>query len=174
MRFTFSILASFFLFGVSAQTPMPVTEMNYSRWQSFPSYPGASGSDSNANQKWYFSKYAGLAVGFGFFNGGSSTTMSLPLGLRLNHPLNDNLVAFAGISAAPTLFYVHSLTDPLLYKPSQVPYLSNTYNFGMNSRVELGLMYTNDAKTFSISGSIGVDRYAYPVYPSERTNLKKP
>jgi hypothetical protein len=173
MRLVLTILVSFSLLTIRAQAPLPVSQMNYSRWQPMP-YSAGPGGDSIVQQKWYFSKYAGLAIGYGFFNGGNATTWSLPVGLQLNHPLNNNLVAFVGVSAAPTFFYVHSLTNPILYKPAQSPYLSNMYSFGMDTRMEMGLMYTNDARTFSISGSIGIERYAYPVYPTERTNVKKP
>ena len=48
--------------------------------------------------------------------------------------------------------------------------------FGMSSRVEGGLMYVNDERTFSISGSIAVERNSYPFYPSNRpnTNTQQP
>jgi len=50
----------------------------------------------------------------------------------------------------------------------------NPYSFGINSRVDIGLMYINDARTFSISGSIGVERAAYPVYyPSNKVISKR-
>jgi hypothetical protein len=35
----------------------------------------------------------------------------------------------------------------------------------MYSRADIGLMYVNDAKTFSISGSIGIERSTYPLLP---------
>jgi hypothetical protein len=125
------------------------------------------------NQKWYFSKYAGISAGFGFFNGGSTTYISAPFVLQLNHPLNNNLIAFAGISAAPTFFsFSHSFTDPALYKSYPGSYPPGSYGFGMNPRVEMGLMYINDAKTFSISGSIGVERSSYPIFPVEPTNSR--
>jgi hypothetical protein len=96
-----------------------------------------------------------------------------PVGLQVNHPLNNNLIAFAGISTAPTFFsFNHSFTDPALSKYYPGSYLPNTYSFGINSRVEMGLMYINDAKTFSISGSIGVEQSSYPVYPVSRMNTK--
>jgi len=49
------------------------------------------------------------------------------------------------------------------------------YNNGLGvySRAELGLMYVNDAKTFSVSGSIGVQRSSYPVYPYPQANRTK-
>ena len=119
-----------------------------------------------------------LSAGFSFFNGGSATFLSAPVGVQLNRQLNNNLIAFAGISVAPTFYsFSNTFTNPAYNKsyPGMMGY--NPYTFGMNSRVEMGLMYINDAKTFSISGSIGIERYDYPVYPHpppERTNSKRP
>jgi hypothetical protein len=149
---------------------LPLAQLSYTRWQPSAGYT----TDSNLNRNWYFSKYIGFAAGFGYINGASSSILSLPIGLQINHPLNNNLVAFAGISVAPTFYGIHSLTDPLSYKSIQNPYLSNTYGFGADTGMEMGLMYTNDAKTFSISGSIGIDRYYSPVYPAVRSQDKKP
>ena len=122
--------------------------------------------DSNpVNQKWYFSKYAGISAGFSFFNGGSATYVSAPFVLQLNHPLNDHVTAFAAVSASPTFFsFNNAFTNPTAGKYYPGSYPPNTYNFGMNSRVEMGLMYINDARTFSISGSIGVERSSYPIF----------
>jgi hypothetical protein len=39
-------------------------------------------------------------------------------------------------------------------------------SFGIYPMAELGLMYVNDAKTFSISGSIGVENSSSPLFPS--------
>jgi len=151
---------------------MPGGSIGYTQWLPLPGFH-LSGDSTQMNQKWYFSKYAGISAGFGFFNAGSSTYISAPVGLQLNHPLNNNLIAFAGISAAPTFFsFSHSFTDPTLNKYYPGSYLPNTYSFGMNSRVEMGLMYINDAKTFSISGSIGVERSSYPIFPVEPTNTR--
>jgi hypothetical protein len=172
MRFKLWILATMFFLSSKAQTFKPSGGINYMQWIPLPG-SHLLGDSNQVNQKWYFSKYAGLSAGIGFFNGGSGTYISAPIGVQLNHPLNNNLIAFAGISAAPTFFsFSHSFTDPTLNKYYPGSYLPNTYSFGMNSRVEMGLMYINDARTFSISGSIGVERSSYPVYPTERVNTR--
>jgi hypothetical protein len=170
MRIQLLIVASLFFLSSRAQVAMPTAGIGFSQWAPFPSYH-FSGDSNQFNQKWYLSRYAGLSTGFGFFNGGSSTYISAPVGVQLNHPLNNNLIAFAGISTAPTfLSFSHSFTDPAAGKYYPGSYLPNTYSFGMNSRVEMGLMYINDAKTFSISGSIGVERSSNPIYPIYPTN----
>jgi hypothetical protein len=163
------ILTSAAFLSAKAQTYLPVSVMNFAQWQPFPAYR-PSNDNSNLNQKWYLSQYVGISTGFVFFNGGGATYLSAPVGLQLNHPLNNNLIAFTGISAAPAFFnFSSSFTNPSY--PGN--YMSNTYGLGLNSRVDFGLMYINDAKTFSISGSIGIDRYSYPVFPVQRTNTLK-
>lgn len=173
MRIILGIIASLSFLSPKAQTHLPVGGINYTQWLPFPGYNQLRDS-SNFHQKWYVSKYSGLSAGFGFFNGGSATVLSVPVGLQLNHPLNNNLIAFAGISAAPSFFsFSHSFTDPAFNKSYPGSYMPNAYSFGLNSRIDMGLMYINDARTFSISGSIGVERGSYPVYTSNRTNTKK-
>jgi hypothetical protein len=173
MRIIFLLLASISFFSSRAQSFIPVGSMNYNQWPAFPAYNPA-GDSSHLNQNWFFSKYSGLSAGFGFYNGVNFTMISAPVGLQLNRQLNNNLVAFAGISAAPTFFsFSRAFTDPLINKSYPGNSLSNAYGFGMNTGVDIGLMYINDAKTFSISGSIGIERSNYPLYPSERMNTKK-
>ncbi len=172
MRIILAILASISFLSPKAQMHLPVSHLNYTPWLFSPDYNQIVDS-SHSDHKWHFSKYAGLSSGYGFFAGGTSF-LSAPVGLQLSRPLNKNLYAFAGISAAPVFFsFNRLLTDPALNPSYPGSNHSNTYGFGLNSRVEAGLMYVNDAKTFSISGSIGVDRVSYPVYPSNGMNTKK-
>jgi hypothetical protein len=173
MRITLLILASVFSLSARAQMPLPASSLNYALWQPFPNYILPDGG-TQLNQKWYFSQYAGISAGTGFFNEGIATFLSAPVTFQLNHPLNNNLIAFAGISAGPSFYsFSRSFMDPTLNKSYPGNSWSNGYGFGMNASVQMGLMYTNDAKTFSISGSIGVERGSYPVYPSNRMNTKK-
>ena len=172
MRIIILISALISFLSPQAQTYMPGS-MNYTRFQQIPYYTPLNDS-SSLHQKWFVSKFVGLSAGFGYFNGGSATVLSVPFGLQLNRQLNNNLIAFAGISAAPSFYTSNgSFTNPALNKSYPGSTLSNKYGFGMNSRVEMGLMYINDEKTFSISGSIGIDRTSYPVYPAEPVNRKR-
>ena len=43
----------------------------------------------------------------------------------------------------------------------------------VSSRADIGLMYVNDAKTFSISGSIGIERDNYPAFQYNQFNPSK-
>lgn len=170
MRFKLWILATMFFVSSKAQTLLPYGGINSMRWIPLPG-SHLPGDSNQVNQKWYFSKYAGISAGFSFFNGGSATYISAPFVLQLNHPLNNNVTAFAAVSASPTFYsFNNAFTNPTAGKYYPGSYPPNTYNFGMNSRVEMGLMYINDARTFSISGSIGVERSSYPFYPTERIN----
>jgi hypothetical protein len=149
---------------------LPIGGYGYTQW---PAYFPSSVTDSNhLNRQWQIRPYASLSMGYVFLHGGMSF-LSVPAGLALVHPFNKNVSAFAGVSAAPVIFSVNRLyTDPAL-NPSPGNIFSRPYGFGLNARVEAGLMYTNDAKTFSISGSVGVERGGYPVYPNNRTTTKK-
>jgi hypothetical protein len=171
MRNLLLLLASLFFLSAKAQTYLPGAGVSF--MQPLP-LPGNHGADNPQNKKWYFSKYAGVSAGFGYFYGGVGSYIAVPVGVQLNHPLNNNLTAFAGISAAPTFFSFNSaFVNPTATKYYPGSYLPNTYNFGMSSRVEMGLMYTNDEKTFSISGSIGVERSSYPIFPVQQGPTRK-
>ena len=167
------ILALFSFLSPMAQTHLPVSSVNFSQSLFLPGYQ-MIGDSNQLNQKWYFSKYAAFSTGAFFYNGGGGTFLSAPVGLQVNHPINNNLIAFAGVSAAPTFFNYNSLyTNQVFNKSYPGSYMTNPYGFGLNSRVDIGLMYINDARTFSISGSIGVERGTYPVYyPSNRPVTK--
>ena len=97
--------------------------------------------------------------------------ISAPIGLQINRRLTNNLFAFAGVSVAPTYFSTNrSFSNESMYKMNPGFTQFSSKGFGMYSRAEAGLMYVNDERTFSISGSIGIERSSYPVYPSYRTN----
>jgi len=116
-------------------------------------------------KKWFLTSYSNVGIGFNFFNGGTATVVSAPVGLQLNRQLNNNLYAFTAVSLAPT--YVNFNSSFL--SPGTKPYTGNALKsdyFGLHPSVNMGMMYVNDARTFSISGSIGVERSSYPIlYP---------
>ncbi len=173
MRIILFILASFSFLSLKAQNYLPMGSMNVGLFHPFMGY-NLPGDSSNVNSKWYFSKYVGVSTGFSFYNGGSTTFFEVPIGLQLNHPLNNNLVAFAGAYVAPTFYsFNNSFLNSSLNKSYPGTMYPNAYGFNMNSRVEMGLMYINDAKTFSISGSIGVERGSYPIFPTNGANPKR-
>ena len=124
--------------------------------------------DSGYQKKWSFSRYAGISAGYSFFRGGSAMTIAAPVGLQVNRRLTNNLYAFAGVSVAPAYTNFNGALLPAAFnKLNTNNSFLHSNSFGVYSRAELGLMYVNDAKTFSISGSIGVERSNYPYFYSQ-------
>lgn len=135
-------------------------------------------NDSASKKKWFVSKYTGISTSFSFFKGGSATVFSAPLGLQLNRRLNNNLFAFTGVSVAPSYVNFNSSFMNAGFDKINANRSFKSSALGIYSRAELGLQYINDDRTFSISGSIGVERSSFPmpVYiPSNnRTNQYAP
>jgi hypothetical protein len=154
--------------GLKAQTPLPFSFMDYM-------HMGTFGNSSHfipvtSDKKWFVSTYSGISTSFNFFNGGSASVVAAPLGLQLNRRLNNNLYAFAGVSAAPAYInFNHSFLSSDLNKGYPNNGLFKSNSFGMYTRAEMGLMYVNDARTFFVSGSIGVERSSYPMIPYQQT-----
>jgi len=129
---------------------------------------GISGNDANAiaskwDKKWSFSTYSSISTGFSFFNGGNAFVVAAPIGFQLNRRLNNNLYAFTGVSVAPA--YMNFNRSFLSADVNKFNLANSYYNsFGMYGRAEVGLMYVNDARTFSISGSFGVQRSSNPIF----------
>jgi len=124
------------------------------------------------SKKWFLTSYSNIGIGFNFFNGGTATVVSAPVGLQLNRQLNNNLYAFTGVSLAPT--YISS--NHSFLSSGIKPYTGNGFksdNFGLYSSVNMGLMYVNDARTFSISSSIGVERSSYPMLLYPPANMQR-
>jgi len=116
------------------------------------------GDSAALARKWHVSTYGGISAGLGMY--------AAPIGLQINRRLNNNFYAFAGVAAAPTFYnFNHAFNSTSAFKPYPGMNPAAT-GFGLQSRVEMGLMYINDARTFSISGSIGVTRGSYPAYPA--------
>jgi hypothetical protein len=150
--------------SLRAQTPLSVNGMNNSPVGSFSPYHSFS-DGIDLQKKWSLSKYAGINASYGFFNGGSSSVLSVPVGLQLNRRINNNLYAFAGVAVAPAFYnFNSSFINSDINKYNSGMNRFGTNNLGMYSKFETGLMYISDDKTFSISGSIGVYKSSYPAY----------
>lgn len=159
---TFALL--FFVTMLQAQTQVPSYFINTQS-----AYHNVK--DSMPNSKWFVSKYAGVSTGFTFYKGGHATIFSAPVGLQLNRRLSNNVYAFAGLSAAPAYInFNHSFLSADVDKVNANNRFLKSGYIGMYSRADVGLMYMNDAKTFSISGSIGIERNTYPLFPYNAVN----
>jgi len=173
MRIIFSLVICLSCISLQAQIGLPVSGINYAQ-------PGAFGhytllNDSNSlHIKWSVTPYAGVSTSWLFLNRGNATIFSAPMGLQVNRRLNNNLYAFAGVAAAPAYFnFNRSAINADANKNFLAAPRFNTNGFGISSRIEAGLMYVNDDKTFSISGSIGIERNNYPFYPANRVITQK-
>src|ERR1041385_6937939 len=117
-------------------------------------------------KKWFLTSYSNIGIGVNFVNGATATVVSAPVGLQLNRQLNNNLYAFTGVSLAPTYVnFNRAFLSPGIKSPAGSGFKSDY--LGLYSSVNMGLMYINDARTFSISGSVGVARSSNPMlfYP---------
>jgi len=169
MRIIFVLAGLIFSVTLNAQTIVPLSFMDYMQSQSF--INNIQAHDSIGAKKWFLSTYSGVSTSFSFFRGGNATVFAAPLGLRLNRRLNDNLYGFAGLSVAPAYInFNHSFPSADVNKFHPNGGFLNSNKLGIYSKAELGLMYINDEKTFSISGSIGIERSAYPVFPYQQIN----
>ena len=168
----FVLVVLIFYVTLKAQTVLPAGFMDYMQRLSFTN--NIHFKDSASAKKWVLNKYSGISTSFSFFRGGNTTVVALPVGLQLNRRLNNNLYAFAGLSVAPSYVnFNYSFLSANASKFSQNNTFLKSNGFGMYSRAELGLMYINDEKTFSISGSIGIEKSNYPVFPYQQINTTR-
>jgi hypothetical protein len=163
MRTLMAMLASMMMIGAAAQNHLAIPTYPGAPLQPLwlmPSLnftPGFVPFDPSA-RRWQVLPYASVSAGYIFFNGGISY-LSAPAGITLVRPLNNNLAAFSSLSVAPTIFNMNRVYSAPGW---QSPYSGTGY--GLSTQLQGGLMYTNDARTFSISGSVSVERGSYPVY----------
>jgi hypothetical protein len=130
--------------------------------------------DTAAKKKWFISRYTGITAGYSFFKAGSAAIIAAPIGLQLNRRLNNNLYAFAGISAAPAYInFTHDLINTDLNKVNTTNNFYRPGNLAVYSSAALGLMYINNERTFSVSGSLSIERSSYPVYYNNRVNTTR-
>jgi hypothetical protein len=158
MRLLFTILFSMIILGATAQTHLPAVMTS-------PSF-----SVDAVKGKWQLKPFAGLTAGYMYFTGGSSVSyVSAPVGLALFRPLNTNWTAYGAATFTPTFFNINSFSALPVGDPNYRGYpFRGGYGMGLNPGVQGGLIYTNDAKTFSISGHVRFERNSYPIFPTER------
>lgn len=146
--------------AVKAQTVSSPEAMNGT--QSAFKRPQQVSDTNNVQKKWFVTKYAGISSGFVAFKGGSGSFLSVPLALQLNRQLTNNLFAFGSVSITPYIFHYNNMPyQPAVNKNNS---LMKTNNISAWSDAKVGVMYINNERTFSISGSIGVSRSSYNGY----------
>ena len=171
MRTVFLLSLLFSTVFSQAQTIVPINQMNYG-------HPGTINQlqrfDDSTHKKWFVSTAAGLSTSINFFKGGHATVLSVPLILQLNRRLSNNWYAFAAVGAAPSYInFSNSFMTANTGKGWRQNGFMKSGTAGIYTKAEMGLMYVNEAKTFSISGSIGIERSSYPgvqYYPLNNSN----
>jgi hypothetical protein len=143
MRITLAILATFIVLDAGAQTSIDTRQ-------------------TPVDKKWHLQKYSSISAGALYWGGNTASYLAAPLGLQFVRPLNNNLYAFAGASITPVFF---STTSFLSAPSHNLSGFRNGNSFSINPGIHAGLMYTNDDRTFSISGRVSLDRAYYPVQP---------
>lgn len=158
MRVFFAVVMLFFFVTVKSQT---VASPGVSFYPQQSAFNNGHLHDSLSVPKWFFSKYRGLSTSISFFKGGNASVFSAPMGLQLNRRLNNNWYAFANVSVAPSYVSI----NPSYLSGFNKNFPSNSFkqnSFGLYPAASVGVMYVNDAKTFSISGSVSAERGYYP------------
>ncbi len=136
---------------------------------------GSNEQINDAGKKWFVSKYMGFYNSVHFFNDGNAIFLGTSVGLQVNRKLNNNWYAFTSISTTPAFIgFNHSFMLANTNKFMQANSLFSPSNFNMNPRAELGLMFINDQKTFSISGSISIEKTNYFNMPFNQLGVSRP
>lgn len=170
MRTSIFIAILFFAINANAQVMTPAGIAGYA--------PGAGfgntihlNTDSIARKKWSFSRYSALSSSFIFSNGGSATVISAPMGLQVTRMLTNNWYAFANVSVAPAyISFNNSFINNGFNKLNSLNQFPRQNSLGVYTAASMGLMYVNDAKTFSISGSISIEKSSNPFLPLSPAN----
>lgn len=166
MRLLFVSVMLFFFVSVKSQTVVSPVVSFYPQQTAF---NNGQLHDSLSTPKWFFSKYSSLSTSVSFFKGGNASIFSVPLGLQLNRRLTNNWFAFANVSVAPSYISINpSYLGGFNKNFSNNPFKQNS--FGLYPAASVGVMYMNDAKTFSISGSVSTERGYYPGMPFYPSN----
>lgn len=155
------------LLTTKAQAPAPMAPIA-GGWGFAPSLSFVPFPDYTPIDKWQLRPYTSISAGYIFAAHTGISYVTAPVGVALYRPLTKNLTAFAAATVAPTLFNFGAA-------PSVKPYPNGLNTLGWNAGVSGGLIWTNDAKTFSISGSVSVERGSYPIYtpPATTGNVRK-
>jgi len=171
MRIVFTFVVMVFATAPEAQTTLPGSFQNNAYGNTFAANKNVY--DSSTPKKWFLTSYTGITAGYSFFGHGASF-IAAPIGVQLNRRLSNNLYAFAGITAAPAYFnFNRAFVTTDLSKISARNAFYQPHNFSMYSAATLGLMYINNEKTFSVSGSISVERSNYPLFYNNQLNTNK-
>jgi hypothetical protein len=172
MRITLLFIVMAFATALQAQTTLPGSFQNNAYGNTLATHKNMY--DSGSPKKWFVTSYTGITAGYSFFRGGGASFVAAPISFQLNRRLTNNLYAFAGITAAPTYFnFNRAFTNTNVNKINARNTFYQPGNLSMYSAATMGLMYINDARTFSVSGSISVERNNYPSLYNNQLNTNR-
>jgi len=164
------VLLSFATIKAQTVAPLPIAGYTPGRFAN-----NIHLGDSLSTKKWSFSRYSGISTSFTFFKGSNATIVSAPMGLQVNRMLNNNLYAFGNIVVAPAYTnFNRSFITTGFNKTNPGNMFPGPNSLGVYSAASMGLMYINNDKTFSISGSISIEKSSYPMLPLYPTNTSRP
>jgi hypothetical protein len=172
MRIIFTFFAIIFATTLKAQTTLPASFQNSIESNTF--QRNINLHDSIAPKKWFISSFSGISTGYTFFRGGGAGYFAAPFGFQLNRRISNKVYAFAGVTVAPA--YVNFNSAFLSENTNKGNPFNSFYqpgNLSLYSSARVGLMYINDARTFSVSGSFSVERSNYPLFYNNRFNNAK-
>ncbi|MEO6455610.1 MAG: hypothetical protein ABIN97_16130 [Ginsengibacter sp.] len=163
MRIIFTFVIMVLANALKAQIILPGSFQNNA--YGYTSAVTKSVYDSSRPKKWFLTTYTGINAGYSFFRHGGASYVAAPMGVQLNRRLSNNLYAFTGVTAAPSYFnFNRAFVTTDLNKIHSRNAFNQPRNFSMYSATTLGLMYINNEKTFSVSGSISVEKSNYPLF----------
>lgn len=169
-----AILLGIILLSVNALRAQTFVQAGFDYVPGQPFVNNIAANDSLSQKKWSVSKFVGLSQSFIFSKGGNAAITSVPIGLQINRRLSNNLYAFANVAVAPSYInFNHAFTNSNFNKMNTGNMFSGSNSLGIYSSASMGLMYINDARTFSISGSISVDRNSTPFFPVYPVNTSR-
>lgn len=117
-------------------------------------------------KKWSLTGYTGVFSTYNPVVNTQRNGLFIPAGVQLNRYLAPNWSAFTSLFAVPAGYssfggmFTGSANHMMPMGMSRGINIFQPY-----MRADVGLRYVNDAKTFSISGSFGIERSAYPMLP---------
>ncbi|MEO6546942.1 MAG: hypothetical protein ABIN94_03055 [Ferruginibacter sp.] len=172
MRTIFLLIVLFSVASAKAQVVMPAGLSGFTPTNNMENNRYMNDS---LTKKWSLTRYNSISTSFMFFKGGNATIISAPMGLQLTRMINKNLYAFAGVSVAPAYVNFRSAFIGTDYnKMGAGNRFSGASRLGVYSAASMGLMYINNDKTFSISGSVSIERSNIPgflIYPTNNSAI---
>ncbi len=134
--------------------------------------------DTFPGKKWSINSYKAVSTGFTAFKGGHATFFSVPIGLQVTRQINNNVFAFGRVSVAPAYINFNRSFFNTDFSKGASNNFFRTNRAAIYSRAELGIGFTNDERTFQVSGSIGISRdnnsyYQPPLIWDGRHNWKQ-